>query len=102
MYSEVAASYRGKDINTARMLANFIRNSKDDSFVFILGKNGGQVDKFNKWIHEHKLEDYIICRPEYGITNQHHLDAPRNLFLVVMASKEHFIHDMLEETENEN
>lgn len=86
----------GKTLYLRKELANFIRESVDDSFVFILTKKGYHYDAFKLWLSSENLEDYVVCHPDKGVTNPNYYDAKAygvvtvgNLRLVVMASKNH-------------
>lgn len=79
----VSAEYKLKEI------AKFIKEGKDDTFIFVLVKGTGQWTKFDGWVEDNELEDYIVAKSS-GITNPIHLDQPNNLRVVVMQTKEHF------------
>ena len=68
---------------------DFIKSSKNDTFLFILLKRGDSYFGFLEWVKENDLEDYIVVHTK-GITNPVHPDRKHELYLVVMQSLEHF------------
>jgi hypothetical protein len=84
----------GKILNFAAMTAKVVRESVDDSFVFII--TNGQMFEFNTWLSEHGLTEYEVFRQARPITNAIHRDTGRNLTLVVLASDQHVWRDMFE------
>lgn len=84
--------YVGMRFNYKKMAAEVIKESTEDSFVFIITNK--QMEDFTKWIKENKLEKYEVYRMTQAITNGNHPDNGRNLLLVVFASKQHVWRDM--------
>ncbi len=84
--------YIGKTFDYKKMVAEVIKESTEDSFVFIITNN--QMEDFTKWIKENKLEEYGVYRMTQAITNGNHPHNGRNLLLVVFASKQHVWRDM--------
>lgn len=76
-------------------LAKLIRESKEDSFIFILVKHNETYANFLNWVEEEKLEEYIMYHFPEGVTNPNYLDNGRNLVPVVMCSKEHMWREQL-------
>jgi hypothetical protein len=66
-----------------------IKNSKNDTFVFILTKTEGMLANFDKWLELYGLKEYEIYRTP-GTTNANHMQRPKNLVMVFLQSKEHF------------
>jgi len=89
-----ARGWADKSINLREFLAEYIKESKEDSFVFILVNS--QINEFNLWLTEKGLEEYVAYRMERPVTNGNHPQNGRNLTLVVMASKEHVWRDMFD------
>ena len=90
--------YIGISFDYKKMMAEVIKESTEDSFVFIITNK--QMEDFTKWIKENKLEEYEVYRMARPITNGNHTTNGRNLLLVVFASKQHVWRDMFE-TETE-
>jgi len=92
---------QSKGYNVRQIVTDMIKESDEDSFVFILTKN--QWPEFSKWVTEEELKDLIIFKTEGGVTNGNHPQDKRNLNLVVFAGKNHPMWDMFtteEETES--
>ncbi len=70
-------------------LAEFIKSSKDDTFLFGLGKIQNSWDTFQEWVDKYELKDYIVVESK-GVYNPVHPERPNNLKLVVMQSLDHF------------
>jgi hypothetical protein len=70
-------------------LATFIKESKNDTFIFILVKTQDQLEPWEKWLEDYGLEDLVVLRTK-GITNPIHSQYKHNLVLAVLQSKEHF------------
>lgn len=85
--------------NTKAICAEFIRESEEDSFVFIL--TNAQMENFNEWLEKEKLEELEVYRMPQPVTNGNHPQNGRNLTLVVLCSKKHVWRDMFE-TETES
>lgn len=81
--AEVQAKMHGK--NTKIALADAIKASKGDTFVFITTRM--QEKEYNSWVESNGLKDYMIYEMPYYITNGNH-PGNRNLKLHVMQSKE--------------
>lgn len=70
-------------------LAEFIKSSKDDTFIFIpINLIYNQWKTFPEWIKRHSLEDYVKVHTR-GICNPVHPGNGHNLQVVIMQSKEH-------------
>lgn len=82
------ADYNRKTVNRQESLATQIKESKDDSFTFII--TGAQEPDFEKWIKDFNLEEYIMYKQPYQVTNPVHSYKGRNLRLYVLQSKNHF------------
>ena len=82
------------NIRRADLLADFIKEGKEDAYVFILVNN--QLDSFAKWMKEHKMEEYEIYRMERPVTNGNHDYAGRNLNLIILAGSEHMSRQLIE------
>ena len=78
-------------------LAKLIRESKEDSFIFILVKHNRTYKNFLEWVEQEKLEEYIMYSFPEGVTNPNYLDNGRTLVPVVMCSKEHMWREQLKE-----
>lgn len=87
--------FAGKQFDTRRMMAEVIKESKEDSFVFILTNT--QLESFKAWIEQYKLEEFEVFRMARPVTNGNHPKNGRNLTMVVFASKEHVWRDMFED-----
>lgn len=92
----------GKRIDGLSFLANIIKQSEEDSFIFILVNKSGQEERFNKWVEEYELDNYIIFTPPTLVTNGVHPENGPNLRLVVMASSNHPMRDMFIVDESED
>lgn len=86
----------GKVVNLKAALALFIRESSDDSFVFIVTKKDGRYREFRNWIKAEKLEEYEVIYPIVKFTNPNYTDTRAygkdtvgNLRLAVLVSKNH-------------
>jgi len=86
--------YIGQTFDYKKVAAEVIKESTEDSFVFIITNK--QMEEFTKWIKENKLEEYEVYRMARPITNGNHTHNGRNLLLVVFASKQHVWRDMFE------
>lgn len=76
-------------------LAKLIRESKEDSFIFILIKHNATYKNFLDWVKREKMEEYIMCHFPEGVTNPNYKDNGRTLVPVVMCSKEHMWREQL-------
>lgn len=88
--------FAGKVYNLRKQAAEFIRNSKDCSFVFILTLRDGSYPSFKKWLIDEELESYVVCHPDKGFSNPNYVSIRHNseatvgnLRLAVLASTEH-------------
>jgi hypothetical protein len=82
-----------KGSEKGKMFADFIKEGKNDTFLFILVdyshlKVASQKDQFDSWINENDLRDYIVLESS-GISNPVHPERKYNLYFVVMQTKEH-------------
>lgn len=84
----------------AQFLAEAIKESKEDSFVFVL--TNIQLPSFDEWIKKFNLSEYIMFRMHRPVTNNPYPDNGRNLTLVVMMGKDHPYHDMFKANEKVN
>lgn len=100
---EMKLMYGSKDvINTFSILAQTIRESKDDSFVFILtgisnsGNSGSKsmLQLFNDYLEREKLAELIVFNPP-AFTNRNYPTQTKNLYLVVLMSKEHWFRELM-------
>lgn len=80
----------GQKVDPRATLAEFIKTSEDDSFVFVLVKKQGQHRQFQEWVEEHKLKDYLQVETASGITNPVHPNEKYNLVFAIMQSANHF------------
>lgn len=90
----------GQTVDGQNLLAETIKESSNDCFVFILTINNRQTNSFDKWIEQYDLKDYIVFEPPLAIENGVHPENGRNLRLVVLASKDHAWRDMYLDEEN--
>lgn len=84
----------GKRIDGQAFLAGTIKESSNDSFIFILTVLNGQSHQFDVWVEKYGLKEYIVFEPPLAIENGVHSENGRNLRLVVMASLDHAWRDM--------
>jgi hypothetical protein len=88
-----ATAYPDKALGTVlspkAALVEFIKSSKDDTFIFVLVKGTGQWSIFKDWVTKNGLQDHVVVCTD-GITNPVHADAKHNLVLAVMQSADHF------------
>lgn len=68
-------------------MAKYIKDSMDDSFIYIL--TNPQLVEFEQWIKDFNLEDQVMFKMPRPITNPNHHEE-RRLTLVVLQSKNHF------------
>ena len=85
-------------INRRKLLAEFIRRSKQDTFIFIVTQKDGQEELFLDWIKKEQLDSYIMEETE-SILNPIHPHSGRNLKIYIMMSSEHVFRDMFIEEE---
>jgi len=95
-YIRDLAPFINKKVNTFKMLADTIKESEEDSFLFIITNT--QIPSFDKWVQKYKLEEFITYRMERAITNGNHTHNGRNLLFVAMCSKTHVWRDMFDES----
>jgi hypothetical protein len=94
-------NFPGKEIGdtvneTSKTLAEAIKASKDDTFLFLLSNYAGgqaqynldQKPQFDRWIKEHELEKYVKF-VSAGISNPAHQERKYSLYLAVLQSEEH-------------
>lgn len=94
--------YPGRNIgeavnpNGAKDVADYIKNSKEDTFFFCLSNYAGpqavgchdQKPQWEKWVEENQLQEYVkICSA--GISNPIHQERKYSLYVVIMQSKDH-------------
>lgn len=72
--------------NKRQALANIIKKSKGDKFVFITVK--AQENDWNNFIEANGLKDYISYEMPDFVTNGNHTSYGRNLKLRVLTSKD--------------
>ena len=95
-YDDLRALYH-TPVNYLVEFATYIKESSEDTFIFII--TPGQQTKFDDWISQKGLEEYIIYQMPRPITNGNHLHLGRRLKLLIMASKDHILHgDLFDET----
>lgn len=82
------------------LLAEAIKESKEDSFVFILVNR--QLEEFNNWLSRNNLTNHVMFRMHRPVTNHPYPDNGRNLTLVVLMSSDHPYHDMFKASEKVN
>lgn len=89
----------GQTINLQEELAHYIKQSKDDSFVFIVTRRG-QYDAFHAWLDKYDMQEYVVFEPPTGVTNPNYADRwtypashDGNLKMIIMASKDHSLQD---------
>lgn len=71
-------------------LAEFIKSSEDDTFLFILAHGyGQQKEEFEEWLDRYKLRDLLVVKTK-GITNPIHSTVKHGLMLAVLQSSNHF------------
>ena len=95
-YMRDLVPFINKKVNTFEMLADIIKESEEDSFLFII--TNIQIPAFDKWVQKYKLEEFITYRMERAVTNGNHPYNNRNLTLIAMCSKTHVWRDMFDET----
>lgn len=88
----------GKRVNLLEEITASIKESVDDTFVFILLNDN--LEGFNNWLRQYNLTDMEVFRSN-AITNPIHTDKGRNLTLVVLASESHAWRDMFVTEEGE-
>lgn len=84
------AKQAGKTFNLFRIMSDKIRESVNDTFVFI--NTVAQEKDFDNFLENYELKDLIVYQMPYYVTNQNH-NQGRNLRVTVLASKEHFWRD---------
>ena len=90
--------YSGKSYMKRKLLAQFIKQSEDNTFIFILPEKSGMYTTFmNDFIKKYGLEENIVFEPSQALTNKIHLYNERNLRLVVLASSSHFWRELYED-----
>jgi hypothetical protein len=80
----------------SKELADGIKESENDTFLFLLSNYAGEQAKhgkdqkpqFDSWIKEHGLEEYVAFMSA-GISNPAHQERKYSVYLVVMQSKNH-------------
>lgn len=87
----------GKTIPVKQRVADRIKNSTNDTFVFVITNT--QEEAFRKYLNEYKLNDLIVYEMPYYVTNANHPTQGRRLKVVVLASPVHFWRDWYEEEE---
>lgn len=96
LYS-VATHYGSREsINPQKILGSIIKESKDNSFVFILTGNEevGMLQQFNQFLEREGLKDLVVFQPR-AFTNFNYPDQTRNLNLVVLMSPTHWYRDLM-------
>jgi hypothetical protein len=83
----------GTVLNLQELLATEIKETEDNSYIFILAKS--QLQGFDTWIATYELKDLIAFRSE-KITNDVHPSSGRNLTMFVMLSAKHWWRDELD------
>ena len=94
MQKEVKTDYNFL-YNPKSWLVEGIKNTVDNSFVFILTPE--QYPLFKAWVMYNNLAKYIVLEPNYFITNGNHQSAGRRLKLVVMMTEDHSYRDLFDE-----
>lgn len=84
------AKHAGKTFNLVRIMSDKIKESVNDTFVFI--NTVSQERDFDNFLDKYELKDLIVYQMPYYVTNQNH-NQGRNLRVTVLASKEHFWRD---------
>lgn len=87
-----ARSIAGKTVDSPKIIASLIKESEEDSFVFIL--TNAQLEAFDAWVKKYELERWMVYRMERAVTNGNHPQNGRNLTLAVFASRQHVWRDM--------
>lgn len=86
----------GDSWSPKKVLAEFIKQTKDSSFVFCINVDGyNGVDhetNFKNWLKENQLEDLLIHTTDYGITNPDH--SSRGIKLHVLMTRDHWYRDL--------
>lgn len=84
----------GKEIDPKGWFTKLVKESKDDSFCFVLGKGPQQEYSFKTWIKENGLEDWLAFEQPYYSTNEvighNHRDKGGGLKVYVLQSPQHF------------
>ena len=91
LVARVKAMYPPK-FNMREYMGQRIRDSQDDSFIFITTKS--QDEEFSKWLEEESLKDLITTQSEY-IQNHNYPEHGPKLKITVIQSKNHFQRDEL-------
>lgn len=91
---KLIVDYIGYSYNPQELLAEAIKESEDDSFIFILQNK--QLKSFKEWLVKFELEDYVVYNMPQPITNDVHKDNGRNLTMYVLASSKHVWREMYE------
>lgn len=81
-------------------LAELIKLTEDDSFVFVTLVRGGYHDRFMAWVESNGLKDLITFQSE-PITNPVHSGNGPNLVVTVITCKEHFWREMMPDDSEE-
>ena len=84
-------------VDQKKIYAQIIKESTEDSFVFIL--TNSQLKEFEEWIKQNELEDYVMYKMPRPVTNDVHPENGRNLTLYVLCSPNHPMYDMFNEDE---
>ena len=84
----------GGYVNFQALAAKAIKQSENDSFIFILAKTSKQDVYFEEFLCEYKLKNLIV-RESGWITNDVHLDQPNNIKMVVLMSPKHWYRDLM-------
>jgi len=84
------AKHAGKTFNLYRKMSDKIKESVNDTFVFI--NTVSQERDFDNFLDKYELKDLIVYQMPYYVTN-HNNNEGRNLRVTVLASKEHFWRD---------
>lgn len=85
-----------KLIRDGKDLAEFIKASKDDTFLFSLSNYAkeqakycfDQKPQFDEWVKKYEMEPYIKFMSA-GISNPVHQERKYSIYVVVMQSAEH-------------
>jgi len=97
MWSGFLGKYGKRRGNTQALLAQYIKKSENNSFVFITTKN--QKKGFDKFLENYKLNNLIVFQTPDYITNPVHLYNGRSLKITVLQTEKHFVNDLFDEAE---
>lgn len=97
-YGNVNNKYTNNLIEPKSLLAKFIKESENNSFVFVV--TTAQKPAFEQYLADYGLNNLIQFKMEQPITNPNYIERGRRLWLTVLQSPAHFVNDLYEEAED--